>query len=101
MGSIRVFYSAGFALAQVLSISLLSITGKSMISLQCAIVSFIAAFAAICLYYLNTRICSIDLGKKNSHSPISDSLSTTLSESQLQDKELLQQTNTTITNDKT
>jgi hypothetical protein len=99
MGSIRVFYSAGFALAQVLSISLLSITGKSMISLQCAIVSFIAAFAAICLYYLNTKICSIDLGKKAS--PISDSLSTTLSENQLQDKELLQQTNTTITNDKT
>jgi hypothetical protein len=61
MGSIRVFYSAGFALQQVISISFLSISGKSMISEQCVIVSCVTVISALSLFYLNKYICAIDL----------------------------------------
>lgn len=61
MGSIRVFYSAGFALQQVISISFLSITGRSMISEQCVIVSCVTVISALSLFYLNKYVCAIDL----------------------------------------
>jgi len=61
MGSIRVFYSAGFALQQVISISFLSMTGRSMISEQCVIVSCVTVISALSLFYLNKYVCAIDL----------------------------------------
>ena len=60
MGSIRVVYSAGFSLAQLLSVNLAA-SGNTRTAEQSALMVALTLFAGANLLYLQTRVCSIDL----------------------------------------
>jgi len=59
MSSVRVVYSLGFALAQLLSTSLAA-AGSPRLAEQSALCGAFTLLAAACLAYLHFRICSID-----------------------------------------
>ena len=60
MSSVRVVYSVGFSMAQLVSISL-SATGNPRLAEQSALLVGLTLLAAACLLYLHLRVCSIDL----------------------------------------
>ena len=60
MSSVRVVYSAGFSMAQLLSVSLSS-SGNTRTAEQAGFMVSLTLFAAASLLFLHVRVCSIDL----------------------------------------